>query len=352
MEIRTVNVIPRKEIPVITAVEKDGKIELLGELRDFRWHETLKNFLPSEEIVSFSWVKLSAHETLQPHEHSTASMIICYRGQGELIGEKNRPLNEGDVVAVPAFCSHGFTTSHSDGLWALSVQFGKGLYTDPKNPRVTFVGDNSSFESLLALNQRCIENFKQCRFLSMLTDGTLTNNVNKRQRYVEALQIWSDSNQDLLFARQGTTSDTQFAPAFLQHLFEEVGHDRIHADREEKFISGASLTEDPVIEAIANWFICQMFRKDKIEKAALIHLIIENASDIYHKIARPILKKTVNDHYFELHEADTEHAKIGLQLLNHLSGAQYKILHHIVEKGWKMLGCMTDRVCELVEEVP
>ncbi|EKD76949.1 MAG: hypothetical protein ACD_42C00524G0001, partial [uncultured bacterium] len=235
-------------------------------------------------------------------------------------------------------------------LWALSIQFGVGLYTDPKNPRVTFLENNCTFESLLALNQRCIEEFKQCRFLTMLTDSTL-NNSNKRQRYVDALQIWSDSNQDLLFARQGTTSDTTFTPIFLQHMFEEVGHDRVHADRGEKFKSGATLTEDPIIEAVANWFICQMFRKDNTEKAALIHLVIENGSDIYHKIARPILKATVNDHYFELHEADTEHAKLGLQLLNHLSAAQYKELHHIVEKGWKMLACMTNRVCELVDEV-
>ena len=130
-----------------------------------------------------------------------------------------------------------------------------------------------------------------------------------------------------------------------------MGHDRVHADRHDTSTPHPTLTEDPVIEAVANWFICQMFRRDNIEKAALIHLVIENGSDIYHKIARPILNQSVNDHYFELHEADTEHAKMGINLLNHLSAAQYKTLHLLIEKGWKMIGCMTHRVCELVDEV-
>jgi len=346
----TITVISRTEIPAISEIDIDGKKEMLGELRDFRWHADLKNFLPSEDIVSFSWVKLRPGEILRPHEHSTASMIICYRGQGEFIGENSRMLNEGDVVAVPAFCKHGFEGKEPEGLWALSIQFGAGLYTDPKNPRTTFLENDCTFESVLAFNQQCIENFKQCRFLTMLTDGTL-DNPKKRQRYVDALQIWSDSNQDLLFARQGTTSDLKFAPTFLQHMFEEVGHDRVHAERGEQFKESPALSEDPIIEAVANWFICQMFRRDNYEKAALIHLIIENGSDIYHRIARPVLKATVNDHYFELHEADTEHAKIALHLLNHLSTAQYKELHQLIKKGWDMLACMTDRVCQLVDEV-
>ncbi|PIZ04348.1 MAG: hypothetical protein COY58_04800 [Gammaproteobacteria bacterium CG_4_10_14_0_8_um_filter_38_16] len=345
-----ITVVPKNDIPAISQIEKDGKTEILGELRDFRWHDELKKFLPPEEVVSFSWVKLNPDETLRPHEHTTASMIICYRGNGTFIGKKNRTLNEGDVVAVPAHCLHGFTGGHPDGLFALSIQFGYGLYTDPKNPRVTFIDETHTFESLLAFNKQCIEDFTHCRFLKMLTDGTL-DNPRKRQCYVDALQIWSNLNQDLLFARQGTTSNKKFAPVFLQHMFEEVGHDDVHRDRHESFDTSKTLTEDPIIEAIANWFICQMFRKDNAEKAALIHLVIENGSDIYHKIARPILKETVNDEYFQLHEADTAHAEIGIALLNHLSAAQYKAVHHTVEKGWKMLSCMTNRICELVDGV-
>ena len=77
----SITVVPRADIPVITQIEKEGKIAILGEVRDFRWHEGLKNFLPPDEVISFSWVKLKPQETLEPHEHSTASMIICYRGR-------------------------------------------------------------------------------------------------------------------------------------------------------------------------------------------------------------------------------------------------------------------------------
>src|SRR3990167_5203152 len=93
---RNVMIISRNDIPAISQVEKKGKIETLGELRDFKWHTALKNFLPSDDSVSFSWVMLKPNETLRAHEHPTASMIICYKGQGVLFGDKEGLLEEGD----------------------------------------------------------------------------------------------------------------------------------------------------------------------------------------------------------------------------------------------------------------
>ncbi len=345
-----VKIVSRDDIPVITEVECDDKLKTLGEMRDFRWHETLKKFLPSEDIVSFSWVKLSPGEILQSHKHSIGSMIIVCQGKGEFIVGEPVSLQEGDIVTVPAGRLHAFKGLGPDGFRALSIQFGAGIYTDPKNPRVTFSEGASSLESLVRLNNENIERFKQCRFLEMLADGTLKNPM-KRQRYVDALQIWSNKNQDLLFVRQATTLDETYSSMFLEHLFEEVGHDRMHADRQEKFEPSSALEEDPIIEAIADWFICRMFREDNIAKTALIHLIIENASNIYHIQARPILASTINDTYFKEHEADTRHAEMGMNLLRHLSSEQYKYLHQVINKGWKMLLCMTERVCFLVDQV-
>jgi len=345
-----VRITARDDIPAITEIEHDGKIEKLGEVRDFRWHDVLKGFLPSDDIASFSWVKLAPGEILAAHKHSVGSMIIVCEGKGEFIVGDPRPLREGDIVTVPAGQLHAFRASPPDGFRALSIQFGTGLYTDPENPRVTFDEASSSLESLIRLNNENIERFKQTRFLTMLTDGTLKN-THKRQRYIDALQIWSDKNQDLLFVRQATTLNKTFSTMFLEHLFEEVGHDEMHADRHEKFEASNTLKEDPVIEAIADWFICQMFREDNIAKTALIHLIIENASNIYHVKARPVLADTINDEYFKEHEADSRHAEMGMKLLRHLSSEQYRYLHQVINKGWKMLISMTDRVCTLVDEV-
>lgn len=350
VNLQEITIVAQTEIPAISEVEIEGKIESLGELRDFRWHEQLKTFLPAEEEISFSFVKLAPEKILKSHVHPTSSMIICYRGSGDLFGDKTQSLVAGDVVAVPPGCVHGFKGTGEEGLFALSIQFGKGLYTDPNNPRVNFQKEYDTYEAVLAFNNECIKEFESHRFLKMLTDGTL-DNPRKRQCYVDALQVWSNYNQDLLYARQGTTGERRFSEPFEHHLFEEVGHDKVHAERNESFNNAVVLTEDPVIEAIANWFICQMFRSDNFEKAALIHLVIENGSDIYHKVARPVLNKTVNDHYFHLHEADTEHAALAHNLLNNLSKAQYNALQKTVAKGWKMLAAMTNRVCELVDGV-
>ncbi|MCF6776342.1 hypothetical protein L3V83_07115 [Thiotrichales bacterium 19X7-9] len=341
-----VRIIAKEEIPAISEIEFEGKIEKLGEVRDFLWHEDLKSFLPSDGRVSFSWVKLDFGEVLAPHEHATASMIIIYKGSGQLTGELNLALKEGDVVAVPAHSLHGFEAMNQEGLYAISVQFGAGLYTDPLNPRVTFDHQDNSYEAVIKLNQQRIEQFKQCRFLKLLTDGTL-DHPKKRQVYLDALQVWSNKNQDLLFARQAMVSDSYYEKLCLEHLFEEVGHDKMHHTE----TTGNMITSDPVIEAIASWFILQMFKSDHIIKIALIHLVIEHASDIYHIQARPILNKTVDDEYFKVHEADEAHAAMGVDTIKQLSKAQYNTVYQMVDKGWDMLISMTNRVCELVDQV-
>ncbi len=345
-----VKIIKRAEIPALTQIERDGKMENLPEVRDFRWAANLKDFLPHEDVVSFSWVKIDAGEIHHTHEHSVESMIIVYRGKGQITGQMQGPVEEGDVIAIPPGCAHGFIGGEPEGFFALSIQFGKGLYTEPESARVTFLNDKTSLESLLAFNEIQKEKFFQTRFIKVLTDGTLKN-PNKRQRYLDALQIWSDKNQDLLYTRQATCADPKFIDMFLEHLNEEVGHDRMHADRGEKIVEANKLTEDPIIEALAGWFIQQMYVLDNIEKTALIHMVIENASHTYHKTARPVLAQSVNDEYFQVHEADTEHAEMGLRLLKHLSAEQYKRLHLIVDKGWKMINAMGERVCELTDQV-
>ena len=132
-----VEVISRNDIPAIHSVTQDGVVHHLGELRDFRWHDTLKQFLPSANMISFSWVQLKPGESLAPHEHPMKSMIILVKGSLRLTGQKNQLLNEGDVVITPPNCSHGFEAAEE--CQGLSIQFEEGIYTDPENARVTFL---------------------------------------------------------------------------------------------------------------------------------------------------------------------------------------------------------------------
>ena len=52
-----VQVIARNDIPAIHSITQNGEVHNLGELRDFKWHDALKNFL-SDKSLSLSWVHL------------------------------------------------------------------------------------------------------------------------------------------------------------------------------------------------------------------------------------------------------------------------------------------------------
>ncbi len=138
-----VQVIARESIPAIHSITQNGEVHHLGEVRDFQWHDTLKEFLPSSKLISFSWVQLKPGDSLLPHEHPMQSMIILVKGSGRLTGQKNLPLKEGDIVITPPNCSHGFEGGEN-GAYGLSIQFEEGIYTDPESARVKFLEDEES----------------------------------------------------------------------------------------------------------------------------------------------------------------------------------------------------------------
>ncbi len=91
-----------------------------------------------------------------------------------------------------------------------------------------------------------------------------------------------------------------------------------------------------------------MYRLDDAEKTAIIHLVIESASEVYHKHAMPVLGKYVKNDYFELHvDNDADHAAMGIALLQDESEQTYLRLEEVVSQAWDMVEAMTDRVVEL-----
>jgi mannose-6-phosphate isomerase-like protein (cupin superfamily) len=318
----------------------------LGELRDFRWNDELKEFMPDASDVSVSWVVLQHGEVLEPHVHPIQSMMVVYSGSGEMLGDLQQPVAEGDVIVVPAGRHHGFRGG-VDGLYALSIQFGEGLYTAPERPRVAFADGEGSLEALLEYNEKRIKAFGQRPIFELLADGTLDNPV-KRQAYLDALQIWVDGNQTLLFSRQATCVDPVYSAMFLKHMHDEMGHDVLHKERADEEAPGPLPVRDAIMEAITNWFAYQMYVLDNAEKTAIIHLVIENGSHEYHKRAKPVLAKYVSEHYFEVHvEADDGHAAMGLELLRNESPRTYARLKHVIGEAWDMVDAMVDRVAEL-----
>jgi hypothetical protein len=277
-------------------------------------------------------------------------MMVFYAGSGSMLGDRQGPVQEGDVVVVPAGREHGFKGG-AGGLSALSIQFGAGLYTNPSDPRVLFSKEQDSLESLLAYTDKRAAEFTTRPIFELFTDGTL-DDPKRRQVFLDTLQIWVDGNQTLLFTRQASTLDPVYEETFLRHMQEEMGHDVLHRSRADGSGS-APKARDPQMEAITNWFAYQMYVLDNAEKTAIIHLVIEKASATYHRKARPALAKYLNDEYFELHvEADDGHAAMGAQLLRSESPRTYARLRKIIGEAWDMIGAMTDRVTEVTRAVP
>jgi mannose-6-phosphate isomerase-like protein (cupin superfamily) len=343
-------VVPRAAIPVIHSIEQAGARHELGELRDFRWHKLLEDFMPPSSRLSVSWVALKSGEVLAPHVHPIQSLMIFYAGSGQLIGQNRRAVGAGDIVVVPAGCEHGFIGG-AGGLRGLSIQFGEGLYTTPDQPRVAFSDDGDSAAKLLEYNRTRIAQFARLPVFDLLGDGTL-DDATRRKRYLDHLQIWVNGNQRLLFCRQASCRDPRFEPVFLKHLQEELGHDVLHAERQDA-TRPEPATRDPILEAITDWFVYQMHILDNLEKTAIIHLVIENASVTYHRRAMPALAKYVNNKYFEVHvEADAEHAAMGERLIANQLPATYRRLREVIGRAWDMIGAMTDRLVAVTLQEP
>lgn len=215
----------------------------------------------------------------------------------------------------------------------------------PLSGKDNILNDNEhALMALLNSNQQRLEQAKQHRFFHMLSDGSLNHNE-KRHIYMDNLEIWTIRNQMLLFARQATCVNKKYEAIFLQHLSEEIGHEALYDARK----SAQKGLQDAVIEAIAAWFILQMFVRDNIEKVVLIHLVIENASDYYHELARPILMTDQAEAYYEAHKVDSVHAQMGVDMLKGESATTYQHLMPLVNKGWDMMQAMFDRIVYLVD---
>ncbi len=205
-------IVKRDAIPAITSVEHDGVRHTLGELRDFRWSEALRAFMPDPAAFSVSWVALAHGETLAPHVHPIQSMMVVYAGSGRMLGDLNRAIAQGDVIVVPPGRLHGFTGG-PEGLFALSIQFGEGLYTAPESPRVVFTAQQNSLEALLATNAKRALGFVDRPIFELLGDGTLENG-RCFDACSSALELWRHGTRDLMLLRQVNSGDARYEAAF------------------------------------------------------------------------------------------------------------------------------------------
>jgi hypothetical protein len=326
-----IQVVSRNAIPPVQAVEHAGVAHAFGELRDFRWNALLRDFMPASAGLAVSWVRLKHGEVLELRAHAVQALVVVYAGSGEMLGDLERSVSKDDVAIIPAGCRYGFAGGPDD-LYALSILLGD---TGEPAPAADAVDPQNTFGGLMAYNQERLEEFKRRPLFELLRDGTLSDPV-RRRVFVDAIQVWLQSNRALLLARQACCSDPQYAARFLQDL--QAGG-----------VAGGALQgapeRDPALAAMSNWFTYQMFVLDNAEKA-VVEIASKCACAAYQNVAVALMTEYSHQAYDHVN-----HAITSADLLRHQSPRTYARLHTIMGEAWDMLSAVTDRIVELTLEV-
>ena len=339
-----VAVVAREDIPAIYSIIEGGKEYFLGEHRDFRRHDALKHFIPEFGRLSLSWAILEKGKTLAPHEHPTESMIIICNGEGELIGQKQQPLKKGDIVMIPPFCQHGFFGGGDNGMECLSIQFeDRGLYENTANPRVVFSDHAVTYEDVLQYSKERLHRIKQTPCFMMMKNKEPLSHEQKL-KFLDCLQLFSNHFQHMMFVRQATCLDPRYRHVFTEHLQEEFGHDLLLEQRDNK-----TELKDPVLDATLGWFTHQMYIRDNVEKAVIVHMVVESPADEFHGLAHAMLADLIRSNFFERHEeADDNHSNMADQLLQDQHPMVYPRIKALLEEAWDMLETVLNRIHWLI----
>jgi hypothetical protein len=338
-------IIKRSSIPPIYSIEEAGTVQALGDFRDFRWCDQLRQFMPSMSEFSLSWAHLAHGQVLKAHTHPIQSMMVIHAGAGEVFGDLCHPLQAGDVLVVPSGCAHGFVGG-PPGMSAVTVQFGRGFYTQGK-PRIAFAESEASLNAILQLNERRLAQFMGGPIFQLLDDGTL-NDARRSRALADGLRVWRAASRRLLLSQAVCCSDPKYAPAFLRQLpngpaFSSAG----------ETASTRPAIRDPQLEALAGWFVYQMFLLDSAEKAALTHLVLESAnSALWNGTASVLIDEPVTDGV-DPRSTTVSNGRTGIvALLKKESPRNYARLKRVVGEGWDMFEAMTNRIAELTRGEP
>lgn len=336
--------VSREQIRAINSVEIDGETHNLGQHRDFRRHGELAEFLPQLGRPSFAWVRLRDGEILDAHQHPTKSMILVCSGSVQLTGDNPKQLYEGDTVCVPPFSNHGFATRLGETFHGLSIQFeGDGLYEKDDQARVAFDGSlDSPLAVLDRVNSDLLRRHTRNELFTLFATGRLQREPELRQRFVEALYVWSSYFQRMIHARQAVCVDPILREQYSKHFEEEFGHDRLLRDR----YNITQKVYDPALEAASNWFVAQMHQLDEPQKIVVVHLVVESSGHAFGLATAEIFGKTAQPgDYFDVHaEADHDHRNIGRDYLKNVPPTALPQLLDVCQRAWDQIDLVHERI--------
>lgn len=198
--------------------------------------------------------------------------------------------------------------------------------------------------ALLSRNETYYQIFISRPFFKMIESGLFNQDEKKKVMFFNYMQIFSDYFQTMIQIRQATCRDEKFYATFLRHFMDELGHDDLLRQR-----SQITPVWDPILVAVSTWFVHQMQVLDNIEKAVIMHLVLEKTGDYYHSLGSKTLSRHMQSNYYETHaELDDDHTSMVLDLLPGYPEFTYQRLSRLLQESWMMMYTMVDRVHELV----
>jgi hypothetical protein len=326
-----ITIVKRETIPPVQAAEASGGREL-GELRDFRWNEKLREFMPGPADLSVSWLRLMPGEQLPRRTLTVDSLIVVHGGSADLTGDLQRTVAAEDVVVVPSGCSYGLVGG-PQGLAALAIQLGEARTSVPERQR-----SEDHLAKLLDYSRARLAQFEKRVLFELIADGALEEPT-ARAIYHDALRFWIARTGALLFVRQAGCVDAKYAQTFLLQTRDELDRGILIDNAVAASSLGYHAARDPILVAFADWFTRQMYVLDNVEKVAVVDLVVTSANAALGR-TDAACRFWAQGH--EEHLAETE------LLLRGESARTYERLHGIVAEAWDMIGAMTDRVAERI----
>jgi quercetin dioxygenase-like cupin family protein len=347
-----VHIIRRDSLRSIESVAVGDQLHGLGLVKDLRWNEEFARNIPPSTPLSVSWVHLDAGATLAVHQHPMTSVIVVTEGVGRTLGDTEGSIGAGDVVLVPGGARHGFLGASPSGFWALSIQLeGQGIYTDPERPNVVFARDEPATSGaklavLLDEESRYRARFEK-NLLVRLMGSPRAKDPAVSARLFDALQLWGEHFQRVLFARAARQASPVFQRMAEVHLAAEAGHDHQIA----RMRGGAPVRWDPVLAAASTWFLDRMHSATQEEQTVLVHLVLEGSGEIFHTAASRVYDHL--DHFHEHAEQEEEHVNMALDALRGSPDLDLPRLGVALQQGWDMVELLCRRMAELaLDDLP
>jgi len=201
---------------------------------------------------------------------------------------------------------------------------------------------SSGFELLEAVQRDHSEQYKLNPLIGLIHADEILTNSSLQDSLLDVLQVWSNHFQKLIRIRAASAKNPDFSALADQHMQDEFNHNLFLLE-----MRGHRPVHlwDAELEGAAAWFAEWMAKGSDVEATILMHMVIEEAGDIFFKTIAPVFP---DSQHFKVHSvADEGHAEIGLQILKKQSREHITHMTTTLNKGWAVMNLLCARMAEL-----